>query len=50
MRASPGELHVDDEAWHPEQPTVEGAPEPSPDEGEVTIALEDAGVEVLVAR
>ena len=40
MRASPGELHVDDEAWHPEQPTGEGAPAPSLDEGEVTIALE----------
>jgi diacylglycerol kinase (ATP) len=50
MRASPGELHVDDEVWHPERPTGEGAPGPSPDEGEVTIALEDAWVEVLVAR
>jgi diacylglycerol kinase family enzyme len=50
MRASPGELHVDDAAWRPEQPAVEGAPGPSPEEGEVTIALEDAGVEVLVAR
>jgi len=50
MRASPGELHVDDEAWHPEEPAGEGAPEPSLDEGEVTIALEDAGVEVLVGR
>ena len=50
MRASPGELHVDDEAWHREQPTGKGAPGPSLDEGEVTIALEDAWVEVLVAR
>jgi hypothetical protein len=50
MRASPGELHVDDEVWHPEQPTGKGAPGPSLDEGEVTIALEDDWVEVLVAR
>jgi diacylglycerol kinase (ATP) len=50
MQASPGELHVDDEVWHPERPTGEGAPGPSPDEGEVTIALEDAWVEVLIAR
>ena len=49
MRSSPVELHVDDEEWHLEQPTGEGAPEPSLDEGEVTIALEDAWVEVLVA-
>jgi diacylglycerol kinase (ATP) len=49
MRASPVELHVDDEEWHLEPPTGEGAPEPSLDEGEVTIALEDAWVEVLVA-
>jgi diacylglycerol kinase (ATP) len=48
MRASPGELHVDDKAWHPEQPSGEGAPGPSLDEGEVTIALEETGVEVLV--
>jgi len=50
MLASPGELHVDDEVWHVEEPTGEGAPGPSLDEGEVTIALEDAWVEVLVAR
>jgi diacylglycerol kinase family enzyme len=50
MRASPVELHVDDEIWHPEQPTGKGAPEPSRDEGEVTIAMEDAWVEVLVTR
>jgi diacylglycerol kinase (ATP) len=49
MRASPVELHVDDEEWHLEQPTGEGAPEPSLEEGEVTIALEDAWIEVLVA-
>jgi diacylglycerol kinase (ATP) len=48
MRASPVELHVDDEEWHLEQPTGAGAPDPSPDEGEVTIALEGAWVEVLV--
>lgn len=48
MHASPGELHVDDEAWRPEQPPAEGAPAPGPDAGEVTIALEEAGVEVLV--
>jgi diacylglycerol kinase (ATP) len=48
MRASPGELHVDDEAWRPEQPSGDGAPGPGLDEGEVTIALEEAGVEVLV--
>ena len=47
MRASPVELHVDDEVWHLEQPGGEGAPEPTLDEGEVTIAL-DVGVEVLV--
>jgi diacylglycerol kinase family enzyme len=50
MRASPGELHVDDEVWHLEQPTGEGAPGPRLDEGEVTIALEDVWVEVLVSR
>jgi hypothetical protein len=50
MRASPGELHVDDEVWQPEQPTGAGAPRPSLDEGQVTIALEDAWVEVLVTR
>jgi diacylglycerol kinase family enzyme len=48
MRASPGELHVDDEAWRPEPPADEIAEETSPAEGEVTIALEDAAVEVLV--
>jgi diacylglycerol kinase (ATP) len=49
MRASPVELHVDDEEGELDQPTGEGAPEPSLDEGEMTIALEDSGVEVLVA-
>lgn len=49
MRAAPVELHVDDEVWHLEEPTGEGAPKPGLDEGEVTIELEDAGVEVLVA-
>jgi diacylglycerol kinase (ATP) len=48
MRASPGELHVDDEAWRPEQRTGDGAPGPGLDEGDVTIALEEVGVEVLV--
>lgn len=48
MRASSGELHVDDRAWRPEQPAGEAAPGSGPDEGEVTIALEAAGVEVLV--
>jgi diacylglycerol kinase (ATP) len=48
MRASPGELHVDDEAWVPEQPSAKGAPEPSLEEGEVTIALDETSVEVLV--
>jgi diacylglycerol kinase family enzyme len=48
MYASPGELHVDDEAWRPEQPAGAAVPVPGPDEGEVTITLEDAGVEVLV--
>jgi diacylglycerol kinase family enzyme len=50
MYASPGELHVDDEAWRPEQPAGGAVPVPGPDEGEVTIALEDAGVEVLVGE
>jgi diacylglycerol kinase (ATP) len=48
MRASPGELHVDDEAWRPEQPTGAGAPTASMEEGEVRIALEQEGVEILV--
>lgn len=48
MHASPGELHVDDGAWRPELP--EGQDQPGPDEGEVAIALDDAVVEVLVAR
>jgi hypothetical protein len=48
MYASPGELHVDDAAWRPEQPAGGAVPVSGPEEGEVTIALEDAGVEVLV--
>jgi diacylglycerol kinase family enzyme len=48
MRASPGELHVDDAAWRPEQPTGPGAPAESMEEGEVRIALEPEGVEVLI--
>jgi len=48
MRASPGELHVDDEAWRPEQSSGTAVPGPDMDEGEVTIALEPIGVEVLV--
>lgn len=48
MRASPAELHVDDAAWRPEQPAGEGVPASSLDEGEVTVALDDTGVEVLV--
>jgi diacylglycerol kinase family enzyme len=47
MRASPGELHVDDEAWGPDRPPGGDAPEPGLEEGEVTIAL-DSSVEVLV--
>jgi diacylglycerol kinase family enzyme len=48
LRASPSELHVDDEAWKPEphvdRPTVDRS------EGEVSIGLgaQDEGVEVLV--
>ncbi len=48
MHASPGELHVDDGAWRPE--LREGQDQAGPDEGEVAIALDDAVVEVLVAR
>jgi diacylglycerol kinase family enzyme len=48
LRASPGELHVDDAAWKPDLPAGEGAPDVALEEGEVTIALDDAGVEVLV--
>ena len=48
MRASPGELHVDDEAWRPEPPADEEAEEPGTAEGEVTIELEDTAVEILV--
>ena len=48
LRASPGELHVDDGAWRPEPPADQGAEGTSPAEGEVTIALDDAAVEVLV--
>ncbi len=47
MQASPNELHVDDEAWRPEQ-APGGRTEPEMDEGEITIALEQVGVEVLV--
>jgi diacylglycerol kinase (ATP) len=50
MRASPGELHVDDETWRPDQPTGGEVPAPGQDEGEVNIALDHAGIEVLVAR
>jgi diacylglycerol kinase family enzyme len=48
MRASPGELHVDDEAWRPEPPADEEAEESGTAEGEVTIELEDTAVEILV--
>jgi diacylglycerol kinase family enzyme len=50
MYASPGELHVDDAAWRPEQPPGQAVPLPGTDEGEVAIAMEDAGVEVLVGK
>jgi diacylglycerol kinase family enzyme len=50
IHASPGELHVDDEPWRPEPPAGQGVPIPGPDEGEVTIALEDTFVEVLVGK
>ncbi|MBA3318389.1 MAG: hypothetical protein H0T50_09915 [Gemmatimonadales bacterium] len=48
MRASPGELHVDDAAWRPELPADLSASARNLDEGEVTVALDEAGVEVLV--
>jgi diacylglycerol kinase (ATP) len=48
LRASPGELHVDDEAWRPEPRAEEEAKEPGTAEGEVTIELEGAAVEILV--
>jgi diacylglycerol kinase family enzyme len=50
LRASPAELHVDDGAWKPEQ--LAGADDPGPtlEEGEVTIALDHTGVEVLVGE
>jgi diacylglycerol kinase family enzyme len=48
MRASPGELHVDDEGWRPEQPVGGGVPVPDQNEGEVSIALEHTVLEVLV--
>ena len=50
IRASPGELHVDDAAWRPEQAVGAAVPGPTLDEGEVAIALDDAWVEVLVGR
>ena len=50
LQASPGELHVDDEAWKPE-PHGDG-PADDRTEGEVSIGLggEEDGVEVLVPR
>lgn len=48
MRASPGELHVDDEAWRPDQAGEGNGGRPDLDEGEAAIALDDA-VEVLVS-
>lgn len=47
MGASPTELHVDDDAWEPEQNG--GAPAAELREGDVTIALDGAAVEVLVS-
>lgn len=47
MEASPTELHVDDDAWEAEQDG--GAPAAELREGEVTIALDEAAVEVLVS-
>jgi diacylglycerol kinase (ATP) len=47
LRAVPEELHVDDDVWEPEATGASTrASEPPP--GEVTIALEEKGVEVLV--
>ena len=50
LRASPAEVHVDDDAWKPE-PHIDRRPEARA-EGEVSIGLgtEDEGVEVLVPR
>jgi diacylglycerol kinase family enzyme len=47
MRASPGELHVDDAAWRPDQEPEDELPGPGLGEGEVVIAL-DSAVEVLI--
>jgi diacylglycerol kinase family enzyme len=47
LRAAPDELHVDDGAWKPE-PARSGTRGSEPPQGEVTIALEEKGVEVLV--
>jgi diacylglycerol kinase (ATP) len=48
LRASPGELHVDDAPWGPDLPADSAPPAASLEEGEVTIALEQPAVEVLV--
>ena len=48
-RASPAELHVDDDAWKPRAEPAH-AKEVEPPPGEVTIALEGKSVEVLVPR
>lgn len=48
MHASPDELHVDDQAWQPDQPTATGAPSPGLDQGEVAIGLDQLGIDVLV--
>jgi diacylglycerol kinase (ATP) len=48
LRAAPDELHVDDEAWEPEPARGGGTRGSEPPEGEVTIALEGEGIEVLV--
>ena len=49
LGAAPDELHVDDDAWEAEEPgaSTRGS-EPPP--GQVTIALEEKSVEVLVPR
>ena len=47
LGAVPDDLHVDDDAWDPEEAEA-SAREPAP--GEVTIALEGGAVEVLVPR
>jgi diacylglycerol kinase family enzyme len=49
LRASPVQLHVDDEGWKPVRAEGEG-PDPNKIEGELTIALDGGSVEVLVVK